>query len=358
MRRDVAVHMPALDGARGIAILLVLICHGGQQWRLPRLFEPIAWGGWAGVDLFFVISGFLITGILLRGRGAPRGLARFWIRRALRIFPLAYAVLFACYVLSRLGATGFAPLDASTWAWFALYGGNLYVMLYRWPLIAQVSVMWSLAIEEQFYFVWPFVARFAPRWAIVLVALALVVSAPLVRAALWPEYQGYGTAFTLGRTDGLALGSLLALAHERPNLREWVSRVSNTIAIPALVVGMSFATERLGEPVWFVPYRMSVVAFGFVPLVAASAEPGRFFKRLLGQRWLRWMGERSYGLYLLHFLLAPAYTALTAPWLDGGIASIVGWILCVSIAAELSFRLFERPLLNLRPRLEARLVAR
>jgi peptidoglycan/LPS O-acetylase OafA/YrhL len=354
-RLDAGARVPSLDGARGIAILLVLLHHGGQMFSTPRLLHPLVWAGWSGVDLFFVLSGFLITGILLRGKGAPRQLASFWVRRALRIFPLAYASLLACFVLSELGAPGMPPMRGETWAWFAFYAGNIYVMTQGWPPIAAISVTWSLAIEEQFYFVWPLVVRFASRWGVAIVALLLFASGPFFRIALWGDYGGMATVFTLARTDPLAVGALLALLLSIPSARFWVSAISGVLFLPCLALTLALATERLPEPEWLWPYRVSVIAIGFAPLVAAAAAPRPWVEKLLGPRWLRWIGERSYGIYLFHYIVGPMFAAWTREWLDGGMASMAGWLASTFALAALSFRAFEQPILSRRSALERRL---
>lgn len=340
---------------RGIAVLLVLFHHAGQLWTLPRAIHPLVWAGWSGVDLFFVLSGFLITGILLRGRTGPRPLTTFWARRALRIFPLAYLVLFLCFLASEAGAPGTRPIPGETWAWYALYGGNFHIMAHGWPPIAAMAVTWSLAIEEQFYFVWPLVVRFSPRWLIALVALGLAVLAPLARRWLFEDYGPMATVFTLARTDGLALGALLALALEAPRLRTFVRAGAHVLLAPALVATFALATERLGEPAWLRDYRLTLIAAGYTVLVAAAATALRPLERVLATRWLRWVGARSYGIYLFHYLVAPLYATLTAPWLDGGVASALGWVAVTFALSALSFALYEAPLLALRPALERRL---
>jgi peptidoglycan/LPS O-acetylase OafA/YrhL len=344
--------IPSLDGVRGIAILLVLFHHAQQHWPWPPLLHPLAEAGWSGVDLFFALSGFLITGILLRGRGAPRGLAKFWVRRALRIFPPAYATIGLCYWLSTQGAEGFAPQSTETWTWFLLYGGNLYVVAHGWPSIETLAVMWSLAIEEQFYFVWPLVTRWAPRVVIALVAVALVVIGPMFRAWLWPEHRTMSAMSTLGRCDALAMGALLAMAIERPTLRAWIGRFASLLAVPATLATIWMCSLPMEDPEWLSVYRHSLTALGYTTLVAAGAVPSGWLGRWLRVRWLRWLGERSYGIYLLHFMVRPLYARWTDPLLDRGMASSIGWMLTVCACAALSFRLFEKPILGLRDPIE------
>ena len=158
-------HIPALDGIRGLAILLVLLCHfplyGDMQPTIfiDKLFYAMTRAGWCGVDLFFVLSGFLITGILYDAKGSRFFFRNFYMRRCLRIFPLYYGVLAVFFVIVPfvlpLGRNYELFLKDQAWYWS--YLTNIKIAIEGWPKFYALAHFWSLAVEEQFYFVWPFV---------------------------------------------------------------------------------------------------------------------------------------------------------------------------------------------------------
>lgn len=189
-------YLPALDGLRAIAVSLVIWYHapyvflrtpGGQEGHWAH-----AHGGWMGVDLFFVISGYLITSILLRSRANPRQLSMFWARRALRILPLAFLYLAILMLLAPRDPLhiGFGDFD-DWWLYFA-YLGNLHIVADGWqpPVL---MILWSLAVEEQFYLLWPLAVRFTRPQALLRLCLSLVVIAPLVRVVV-DDTLGYPAA--------------------------------------------------------------------------------------------------------------------------------------------------------------------
>ncbi|MFN7134293.1 MAG: acyltransferase family protein, partial [Myxococcales bacterium] len=172
-------HLPELDGLRGLAVLAVLAYHLVGQLPATTLAGKIAAlpvnAGWMGVDLFFVLSGFLITRILLFARDESKApLLNFWRNRALRIFPLYFAVL------GLAGALG-VPVSWHYWT----YTANWWQASQPAELTSALSHLWSLCVEEQFYLVWPLVVLYAPRPTIRGVALALALLAPAARIALW-----------------------------------------------------------------------------------------------------------------------------------------------------------------------------
>ena len=229
VRAAVGRHVPALDGLRGLAILLVLVHNAaGPEGPSPgaamKVFDVATNIGWVGVQLFFVLSGFLITGILLDTKGRARAWRSFFMRRVLRIFPLYYAALVVAFVV--------APLVRGTPAVAAPYVGFYLAYLQNWSSAVVVhgksgalGHFWSLAVEEQFYVVWPLVVFLLPRRALAVVAALLVVAAPAVRVAIlslgWSNewaYQG-----TLARMDALALGGLGVLALRTPAAYAWIA---------------------------------------------------------------------------------------------------------------------------------------
>ena len=211
----------ALDGLRGFAILAVVAFHamfldvgllGGARPAPTDVYPTLALLGWCGVDVFFVLSGFLITGILLRSKGAPGYFRNFYARRALRIFPLYYLVV--GLLLFGLGRPATSGAEKAS---YLLYYQNVrYALVGEGSFDAARLVTWSLAIEEQFYLVWPTVVWLCSRRALVGVCIAVVVGAIALR--LWLLAGGLHTTHFLTpcRLDTLAVGALLALLPPPP----------------------------------------------------------------------------------------------------------------------------------------------
>jgi peptidoglycan/LPS O-acetylase OafA/YrhL len=211
--------MVELDGLRGIAIGLVMIHHFWPKTGYWARFADIADLGWSGVDLFFVISGFLITGILLETADRPHFYRNFYARRALRIFPLYYLFLaFAFLIIPFLQEGSYWQTDlvrrSGSPLWYVCYLGNVREALTGKVPAYFVAPLWSLAIEEQFYISFPLLVAAVSRRCLAVVILALVLFAPVFRLiSLWlsPENENMHYVATFSRVDGIALGCLLAL---------------------------------------------------------------------------------------------------------------------------------------------------
>src|SRR6478735_7238859 len=183
-------HVPALDGLRGVAILVVMLFHMAMVppiGRVASVWASVTHFGGLGVDIFFVLSGFLITGILLNAREQPHYFRNFYARRALRIFPLYYAVVFlSLVVLPRAMPWTVAKFGTvnreAVWYWFHL---SNFAIARRGAFVHGVlDVSWSLAIEEQFYLIWPAIVLFASRTGLRLLCLSLIVGSCMARAIL------------------------------------------------------------------------------------------------------------------------------------------------------------------------------
>jgi peptidoglycan/LPS O-acetylase OafA/YrhL len=261
-------HLPQLDGLRGIAILLVLFQHSPLHSLFPF--------GWTGVDLFFVLSGFLITGILLTTTGTPRYFLNFYARRALRIWPLYFAFVAFAFGIAPLLFSALARQDHNLLPLYLLYLQN-FAQAEGLAGPAILGVTWSLAIEEQFYFVWPFVVRFCSLPKLGWIAAAVISVSPLLRYALIrigasPQFI-YVATFT--RLDALAIGALIAIFDKKACLRSrsvWrlsivVMSVALTAAFAMSTVGPASAFESWNP--WLVATLYSLLAFGFGGLLCA-----------------------------------------------------------------------------------------
>lgn len=334
--------IPQFDYLRGLAVLAVMLYHSSKNvhsFPMARYFSF----GWIGVDLFFVLSGFLITGILLGTRDDPHFFRNFYARRILRIWPLYFALLGGMlivvpHILPSEGAIALST--AKPLAAFILFVQNLAV---HHPVLGPLGVTWSLAIEEQYYFVWPFLVWILPRPAVKWTSLALFLGSPALRLAL--QTSGVYSSFytnTFTRLDGLALGSFLAvwLREAQPNT---VRRIAlTTFPIAGLL-------SILVRESW-IQYWLIALTFGAVLCLSISLK--------MTNPFLRYTGKISFGLYLLQLVAFDlARHEQLRRWYPTGLANDVAYLLVAFgiayLLATLSWFLFERPVLSLKQWFEA-----
>jgi peptidoglycan/LPS O-acetylase OafA/YrhL len=363
--------VPALDGVRGVAILMVVAMHSlylAPAFGVP-LEHPLARTlmlGWCGVDVFFVLSGLLITGILVRTRGDEHYFRNFYARRALRIFPLYYLVLvLLLWVLPR------SPVTGAEQAAYLLYYQNIRFALFGQEFFDPARlVTWSLAIEEQFYLVWPAVVLLLPRRALVVASAAIVAFAIVLRWLLLeqaiPGVSVPGTHFlTPCRLDTLCAGALMALLPPLRQALAWLLAVGGAAGLVAVAA-------TTGEAVPEAPAMQRwglLLALPFGVGLVALARSSRPFARLMSARVLRSFGQYSYCIYLTHFLVVEVLTthgwlALPAAARDALIGNVPGEALVLlffALAAItswgvgwLSWRLYERWFLRLKDRFQGR----
>jgi peptidoglycan/LPS O-acetylase OafA/YrhL len=333
-------HVKVLDGVRGLAVALVLLFH--LTWTFPDAtaatlaVKRVLWMGWVGVDVFFVLSGYLISRGLLRATEAPVAtrLQNFWARRVLRIFPLYYASL----VVGSLAAWAFGARVPGAAYW--LYAQN-YALAFDHDPLVWTAHLWSLAIEEQFYFVWPLFLLFAPEKVRIPAVLAAFAGVVLLRAALvlgLSPWDALTTAKLVYRAtpthmDGLLAGALVAMMAAAPGhsvTRQWrrVRGVAAPLALAALVA-MMIATKG------FATYDRRVLVVGYPLLAVAVAATldalvdgvawTRGLRRVLEGAPLRALGKYSYGMYVLHWpLVVVAVPALERLQANLGTAAAAG----------------------------------
>ncbi len=358
-------HLVPLDGLRGIAILAVMASHlfavnFANSGIVVRLLGRLFYYGWMGVDLFFVLSGFLITGILVDSREGPGYFRNFYMRRILRIFPLYYGVLFLLLALTpALGIQWhgiFLPLLLYLQN-FQNYNQHTFVLA---PGVT-LNHLWSLAIEEQFYLLWPMLV-YAARTRLRVLRLALTLSAVALvyRFALMYFFtDAYATHHSMfARADALLLGGVLATLYRGP---AWHRVLQAAPWLFAACAGLVLASLLLaGLPIfaslyWIFGTRFSIVALAFCGLLAWSLRPG-FVSRLFSLHALRWFGKYSYGLYVLHLIFLPFLSRVTRDALFHlthskalAVAGTAALILALScLAAWLSFHLYEKRFLRLK----------
>ena len=346
-------HMPQLDGLRTLAVGAVIWSH----W-VPACQFGFEWG-LMGVNLFFVLSGFLITGILLDSRAGterPSGrwfaIRQFYTRRVLRIFPLFYMTL-ALLVLLNI-----RPVR-QTLGWHVCYLSNVYFFR-QGAWVGQISHFWSLAVEEQFYLVWPYLMVFLPVRMLRPAVLGLIVLAPVYRVVMGVVDPENRLAFvlTIGCLDALGIGALLSCSlrndGDSPRKAERVARLLLWIGLPT-----SVALEVLNRldlapgALLALRYTFLDMIFGWVILRGARGFQGWFGRFLL---WppMMYLGKISYGLYVFHNLvvygLVFAVKSLHAP----EVILTVPWVRCLGLlvltisAAAVSWHFFEKPLNDLK----------
>ncbi len=362
-------HIPALDGLRGVAIILVLLHHltiYRPASGLDRWIASVPLLGWCGVDLFFVLSGFLITGILIDSRGGHRYFANFYARRTLRIFPLYYLVVFlALQVLPlwpRLHEVLVGPYPIPPRLPYWLYLTN-FSIADRGFVHGLLDVAWSLAIEEQFYLIWPLVVWLCPpRWLWAICA-ALIALEPVARNLALARGADTTAVYvvTWFRLDGLATGALLAWLVRR----DWLATLvpwAPTVALAGLV-GIVMVVIDGGDSWWWQP-AMQRVGYSLLALTAGGAlvmaiAPGDgIWQRMMSAGWLRAFGKYSYCLYLIHlpvmralreWIFDPGDYSMFAPWLGQALFYVVATAPAFGLA-WVSWRVFEAPILSLKSR--------
>jgi peptidoglycan/LPS O-acetylase OafA/YrhL len=360
--------MPELDTIRGLAILGVLLYHG-LYWQVDlshfsgveRLFLTSMWIGRLGVALFFVLSGFLITGILLDSRGRPEYYKRFYVRRALRILPVYLATI------AILISLKYVPLPFTLLS--LLYLSNLTPI---WGIPIAYPVLWSLAVEEHFYFLWPAAVRNLRNKILILLCFTVIVVTPLSRLLTYflTVHDGFVdftcNEYTWNSLDGLACGAAFSLF-----LREYQPKRSTLWLISYLLLIIAMVTWILGLPfgiltrqtpvgaaLQVVPWHLTFTAMLSIFLLIGTGP----WRAIVRSRSLRFLGYISYGLYLIHLLAfacvdrlfvrfskniseAPGFTLLILRLMSAGAISIA--------LAFLSRKYFEERFLRLKDRLSS-----
>lgn len=338
-------YIPELDGLRGLAIGSVLVYHCHEKLHSTGL-DSIAQWGWAGVNLFFVLSGFLITGIIAESREDQSFFRNFYARRALRIWPVYVLILLLNYIVVpwAFGSFWWAVHETrnAPWLHYVLFIQNLFFI----TLPGTLGPTWSLAIEEQFYLVWAPVARWFTNRRLIPLLIAVIVASPFIRLA----NSGVLTkTHTLIHLDGLAVGALIALSLRTFDFSE---RLWRGIAYGGLLVGLSGVLLMLFHGSAFTD---SLLALGFggmlLNAVLTTGERTRY-NRFLTVRPLHFLGTISYGLYMVHilcFVVIGAFDIKMQQYGAWGDLAVVTVRMALSIGiATLMWHGFEKPILRLK----------
>ena len=352
--------IPELDGLRGTAICMV-VAHHYIFYKYANIFGP-RWG-WAGVDLFFVLSGFLITGILLKSEKNEEGLGHFYMRRILRLFPIYYLCL-AIYFVGN--AVAHDPLP---WQYLVTYGLYLQAIFpHSWmgidhsPLVywsnPGFSVMWSLSIEEFFYLIWAplvFLVKGKDRVLFPLLG-AILLTEPIIRFFSYTQHAAELRQMFFARADSLAAGALIAVCMRSygPQVigfckRRYALMLSSAGFLLVAFIIADLLYDRIPNKIdgdihertySAVMYTVLWIAFSLILLLAIShTGSSRWLPRVLRNRGLRYMGRISYCLYLIHY---PLRQFMIAHF--GRALGILLGLTASLLLASLSWKYFEGPI--------------
>ncbi len=334
--------VPQLDAVRGVAILIVMIHNISLKYPVFHSQQFFS-NGWMGVDLFFVLSGFLITGILVDTKQSAAYFKNFYVRRCLRIWPLYYSLIFFMFVVVRfLKPSEFHTVvqTSSPWWAFPLFLQN-FLLPVSTDAAGPLGVTWSLAIEEQFYIIWPLIVQYCPTNQLRRICVAVICISPGLRYYLSLRHVNlYTNVFC--RLDGLMAGALLALLVRSGHFvdskllrRAWI--------LLAVAAPLAFIAEA---------YQARWIVFSFTALASASFvyvsmfSKQKWLQALMTNRFLIFAGTISYGLYLLHkipFGIVQALHLDQHPYLPLPTIFVMSFAL-----AALSWSLLEKPFLNLK----------
>lgn len=353
-----------LDGVRGIAILLVLLFHLELSYppTIPRmLFAPLL-AGWSGVDLFFVLSGFLITGILIDTRECRNYFSSFYMRRVLRIMPLYLLAVFAYFAVALPLAHHFGnwqARDASSQVWFWLHLSNVPPAF--GTVVPFIGHFWSLSVEEQFYMAWPFVVLLVRPSRLIYVCCGVVLAAFALRVAfVHDNFVYYLTPF---RMDALGVGCLVAtiVRNERWSsaVRAHLRRIAAAnVAVLLAIMAVTRSPRPFNPWMSTVGYTCVALAYGclvFSAYLQAGAES--WLATQLRSPFLRTFGKYSYAIYVFHTAITTALDNLRIQLSHGlpVFAQTVLAILCMIAsvgasyaAARVSWSLLEKRCLALK----------
>ena len=350
-------YLPQLDGIRGVAILLVVTFH---HFGFIKIFSL----GWIGVDLFFALSGYLITSRLYSSRNEKIYFSKFYLNRALRILPVYYLTLIFFYagfnfLLSSKNLPYFSFYNRNWWS-FILFFQN-WAFINELPPARHLQHFWSLAIEEQFYIIWPlFLYIFLNKKNIYTILFIVLAAIIIVRCYIYfnnQEFEDYPRYFynTFCRMDGFIIGGRLFLIQQKTNLK----RIQFYLLIPfiIIVVGVYFTNTTQSNP-FTSTVGYTILALFFAGIINfITINPTSFLSRFFQAGWLKYLGRISYGLYIYHWLILLALQSTLTPRLNillHGKEDINNWItLIISLIASLaisiiSYTYFESYFLKLK----------
>ncbi|MFC5283920.1 acyltransferase family protein [Pedobacter alpinus] len=345
--QNAKTYIPALDGLRGIAILLVILFH-----TFHFMF------GWCGVDLFFILSGFLITGSLLETRDEPHYFRNFWIKRTLRIFPLYYLVLIIILLPKQL--FNIETISYTSWSYWFYVQNWVYTFNGIFPHgKATLNHFWSLAIEEQFYFLFPFIVKYLPRKSLIGILLLFIIIAIGFRYYFFSLNNiGYYVA-TVSRLDALSIGAMLAyLVRYNISLLQKFTHLIFYSSLAYIVFAIVINQDLHFSNPHIATFGLTAFAlfFGCILVYALATPKISFLSTVLNNSSLKFIGKIAYGLYVFHWILyvfmKPPLEELIFETIHLSVASKVITSSIVFIAsftlAYLSYYYFEKKVMGLK----------
>lgn len=355
-----------LDGLRAFAILPVLMFHFKPTTGALAWLGPLCNRGWIGVELFFVLSGYLITGILVDSAGKPGYYKNFIMRRALRVLPLYYLYLAVTFLVIHMRPN--IAQDVANWGglkWYAFYVGNIRMAMQAdWPPFRPLTMLWSLQVEEQFYLFYPLLIACCKNSTLRRILWFCVVVAPALRClTLLMIPHGGMTRYVLTplRVDSLAAGGIVALLVRQGGLPASRTLQLGSLAGVSACTVMFLTLGRLNND-YDSPF-VSTIGFSLVDLTCAlvlafvvSSPKGRLADAL---RWapLVYIGQISYGLYLFHYPVGMVVRSALGRYLpvsEGGTLNLIVSVVLSIVLAGLSWRFFESRVLRLKDRFSNR----
>jgi peptidoglycan/LPS O-acetylase OafA/YrhL len=359
--------IPQLDGLRGIAIGLVLLHHYIFQLHPPMpnwlsaAVLPIAELGWSGVDLFFVLSGFLIGGILVDARASPNYYRTFYIRRSFRILPLYSLLVFIGFLLVKVGSHGGAATNVSLhpapWPYYLTFTQNFYFAQHT-DVINYLQITWSLAVEEQFYLTLPLLVRKIDENRLLAVVIGMALFFGVLRSALYwsgsiNPMQAYVLPFC--RFDSLFIGVVCALVHRRAMVHSWLEKH------PRLLIGAVLASASvfffMDHQLWTKNVFLHTAGFSTIAIFYACVmmlvliQPEGILARALTYKPLMQLGIISYCVYLIHGSVLVLVDKLLRLVLDLSqvelwLAIVIGALMTILVALA-SWKIFELRMIGL-----------
>ncbi|BAY21833.1 acyltransferase 3 [Calothrix sp. NIES-2100] len=342
MANQKITYIHALDGLRGIASLMVMFFH--FHWQpFSSFLSKVAVFGQTGVDLFFVLSGFLITRILIFTKTEKKYFTNFYIRRALRIFPLYYGFLILAYFILPLFKIGHTP-PLSHQIWYYLYMQNIPSTFTTLPSSGPLH-FWSLAVEEHFYLFWPLLVYFLPRMHLIWASLGIILLSVVIRIILVNFDIGV-FYFTLCRFDALAIGSLLAYLEYRNKLfvyRKYFLNIGIFSFILMLISWLFIGGQHM-DLVQIMKFTVIAVFYFCVVGYLSIQKPQNFISQIIENRFLVFTGKISYGLYVFHPLV---YTCIGHQNYNFYVALVLS-VSLTYLTAYVSYEVYEKYFLSLK----------
>ena len=348
--------IPYLDGIRGVAILMVWIDHFFHEYYFCQF-------GWIGVNLFFLLSGYFITGRLFYHAEKGKGYFRnFYVRRILRIFPLYYGCLFIFFIVLPHFYPKYDEFFSELYrsqGWYWLYMENWWLVLYGLPVNRILITLWSLAVEEQFYLVWPFLFRYVRlcnRKMIIGILWSLSV---LVRVLTKdPNFIYFNT---LTACEPLLMGALICILEREGRLERYrrLGAIGALLAIIGLVIVFDVNPVLTGDNAELMRFGYTCIDWIFAFFLYYTLLPtarAAILRKTFEAKWLRWCGKYSYGIYIFHWMILQFFVLKCQRVLIGRgdnpnlvyFLTRAGGVIAVLAVSYCSYRFYERKFLNLK----------